>query len=125
MFLRTQFLGEARGSELDDVVENLRNVLATRRGTGYFLPTYGMSEFGFRTPEEMVVTLTAEIRENVRLFEPRVELVDVDEDWDDDGKRTKLVVRMRLRDRTERLAIVVDLRKRAFDVVPIAPANRR
>jgi phage baseplate assembly protein W len=125
MFLRKHFLGGGPLADVDDVIENLRNVLGTRRGTGYFLPTFGVSDFGYRTPEEMVVTLTAEIRENLRLYEPRVEVVDVDEDWDDAGKRTKLVVRMRLRERDERLEVTVDLEKRSFDVRAVAPRGAR
>ena len=123
MFLAKHFLGGASTSELDDVIANLRNVLGTRRGTGYFLSSYGMSEPGFRTPEEMVIALSDELRENVRLYEPRVELIDVDEEWDDAGKRTSLVVRMRMRERTERLSVVIDLRNRSFDVVALPPAR--
>ncbi len=117
MFLYKNFLGGHPTTELEDVVRNLSNVLGTKRGTGYFLPNFGTSDVGFRTPEEMVVALTAEIRENVRLWEPRVEVIDIDEDWDDAGKRTRLSVRMRLRASGEKLQVVVDLAKRTFDVV--------
>ncbi len=118
MFLRKNFLDGARTSELEDIMQNLRWVFGTRRGAGWFLDTFGISDTGFRTPEEMVVALTDEIRENVRLYEPRVEVIDVDEDWDDEGKRTKLTVRLRLRTKNEKLSVVVDLRNRKFDVVP-------
>ena len=117
MFLFKNFLGGHATSQLDDVIRNLSNVLGTKRGTGYFLTNFGTSDVGFRTPEEMVQALTAEIRENVRLWEPRVEMLDIDEDWDDAGKRTRLSVRMRLRDGGEKLQVVVDLAKRTFDVV--------
>jgi hypothetical protein len=117
MFLRKHFLGGATGEELDDVVDNLLNVLTTRRGTGYFLDNFGTTDVGFRTPQEMVEGLTAEIKENVRLYEPRVELIEVEEDWNDAGKRTFLAVRMRMRERGEKLDIIVDLEKRKLDVV--------
>lgn len=117
MFLYKHFLGGGEVSEIDDVVRNLSNVLGTKRGTGYFLDNFGTSDIGFRTPEEMVVALTAEIRENVRLWEPRVEVIDVDEDWDDAGHRTKLVVRLRLRETSEPIHVVIDWPNRTFDVV--------
>lgn len=124
MFFYKNFLDGTETTLFDDVLRNLQWILSTRRGFGYFLETFGVSDVGFRTPEEMVVTLTAEIRESVRLYEPWVEVIDVDEDWDDAGKRTRLTVRMRLRDASEKLAVVVDLTNREFDVVPIAAAQR-
>jgi phage baseplate assembly protein W len=125
MFLYKNFLGGRETSELADVLRNLSYVLGTKRGTGYFLENFGTSDIGFRTPEEMVVALTSEIRENVRLWEPRVEIIDIDEDWDDAGRRTVLVVRMRLRGSKEGVHVVVDLAKRSFDVVAAPSPARR
>lgn len=119
MFLRKHFLGGGPISELDDIVENLQRIFGTQRGAGHFLSNFGVSDIGFRTAEEMIVAVTDEIRENVRLYEPRVELIEVDEDWDDVGKRTKLVVRVRPRDRDDKLEIVVDLKTKRFDVRPV------
>jgi predicted component of type VI protein secretion system len=123
MFLHKHFGdGEGGGGELDDVARNLAHVLGTRRGAGYFLKSFGLSDAGFRTPEESVTALTAELREAIRLYEPRVELVDIDEDYDDEGARARLVVALRLRDRGERLRLVVDLHSRSFDIV--APGGK-
>ena len=117
MFLYKHFVGGDKLSELDDVVRNLSNVLHTRRGIGYFLRDFGLSEVGFRTPEQMVTTLTAELRQNIRLYEPRVELIDIDEAYDDEGQRARLVVQLRLRGASEKLQIVIDLRRNSIDVV--------
>lgn len=125
MFLRKHFL-EPRGerlSVLEDVMENLRWIFSTRRGSGYFLDDFGVSDAGFRTPAEMVSSTIDEIRQNIRLYEPRVEVIDVDEDWDEAGKQSKLVVRLRLRDAKEKLEIVVDTAQRSFDV-RAAPTRR-
>ena len=105
MFLRKHFLDGAELTMLEDVMQNLRWIFSTRRGSGYFLDDFGVGDVGFRTPAEMVVTMTDEIRQNIRLYEPRVEVIDVDEDWDESGKRSKLVVRLRVRDRKEKLEI--------------------
>ncbi|HEU4412957.1 MAG TPA: GPW/gp25 family protein [Polyangiaceae bacterium] len=120
MFLHKHFGGGDGGGELDDVARNLAHVLGTRRGAGYFLKSFGLSDAGFRTPEESVTALTAELRETIRLYEPRVELVDIDEDYDDDGARARLVVALRLRSHGERLRLVVDLSSRSFDIVALA-----
>lgn len=118
MFLYKHFIGGDETSELDDVIRNLGYVLRSRRGCGYFMPQFGLSDVGYRTPEELVTALRAEIAENVRLFEPRVQLLDVDEVYDDDGKRVRLVVNMRLREGSERLRLVVDLQRNSFDILP-------
>lgn len=123
MFLRKHFLGGKQLSEVDDIVENLGNVLRTKRGSGYFLETFGLSDTGYRTPEEMVTSLTAEITENVRLYEPRVELVDIDDEYDDDGHRARLVIQLRIRSKDDRLGLVIDLRKNSFDIVRL-PSER-
>ncbi|MFO0660575.1 MAG: GPW/gp25 family protein [Polyangiaceae bacterium] len=125
MFLYKHFEGGTNLSELEDVMRNLGYVLRTKRGTGYFLQNFGLSEVGFRTPEEMVTALTAEIRENVRLYEPRVELTNVDEEYDDDGKRAKLLVGLRLRDKKQKLQIVVDLSKNSLEIVPVEDKKKR
>jgi len=118
MFLYKHFIGGSETSELDDVIRNLGFVLRTKRGCGYFMPQFGLSDVGYRTPEELVTSLRAELAANIRLFEPRVQLLDVDEVYDDDGKRVRLVVNMKLRDGSERLRLVVDLRNNSFDIQP-------
>ncbi|WP_437932527.1 GPW/gp25 family protein [Sorangium sp. So ce291] len=115
MFLYKHFMGGPSTSEVDDVVRNLRFVLGTKRGAGYFLRSFGLTDVGYRTQEEMVVTLIAEIEENVRLYEPRVELVGIDEAYGDEGGRARLEVKLRLRGTEERLSLVVDLATRTFD----------
>ena len=120
MFLYKHFVSpEAPGTELEDISRNLSFVLKTKRGAGYFLKNFGLTDVGYRTPEEMVVGITAEIEENIRLFEPRVVLAGVDEEYSDSGGRTKLVVNLRRRDAKERIAIVVDLEKNKLDVQPV------
>lgn len=120
MFLRKHFLDGRELSPLEDIMQNLRWIFSTRRGSGYFLEDFGVSDVGFRTPSEMVVAMSQEIRHNIRVYEPRVELIDIDEDWDDVTNQPKLVVRLRLRDRKEKLEVLVDLAKRSFDVRPVA-----
>lgn len=115
MFLYKHFVSGVGTSELDDVVRNLRFVLGTKRGAGYFLRSFGLTDVGYRTQEEMVVRLTAEIEENIRLYEPRVELLGIDEAYNDEGERARLEVKLRLRGTEERLSLVVDLATRTFD----------
>jgi predicted component of type VI protein secretion system len=119
MFLRKHFLDGVELPLVEDIMQNLSWIFSTRRGSGYFLEDFGVSDVGFRTPAEMVLSMTDEIRQTIRLYEPRVEVIDVDEDWDEANKQPKLVVRLRLRDRSEKLEVIIDMAKRSFDVRPV------
>jgi len=118
MFLHKHFVGGPEGGLLDDVIRNLRHVLGTKRGHGSFLPSFGLTDVGYRTPEEMVVALTAEIEENIRLYEPRVELIDIDEEYEEGGRRARLIVHVRLREAGERLRLQFYVPEGRFDIEP-------
>lgn len=118
MFLYKHFVGGPNVSEMDDIVRNLGLVLSTKRGCGYFLESFGLTDTGFRTTAEMVTTMTREIEENVRLYEQRVELVGIDERYSDG--RARLIVNLRVRDNQEKLTLTVNLADRTFDISPVA-----
>jgi phage baseplate assembly protein W len=118
VFLRKHFLDRVELTPLEDIMQNLRWIFSTRRGSGYFLDDFGVSDVGFRTPAEMVVATSDEIRQNIRMYEPRVEILEIDEDWDDITNQPKLIIRLRLRDQKEKLRLTVDIAKRTFDVQP-------
>ena len=124
MFLYKHFMGGHATTEVEDVIRNLNFVLRSRRGSGYFLQTFGLTETGHRTPEEMVTILSAEIEENIRLYEPRVELVDIDEEHDE-ARGVRLVVSLRMRDADEKLRLVVDLDAKSFDIQPAGAGKRK
>ena len=123
MFLHKHFVPGDKSTELEDIVRNLGYVLRTKRGCGYFLSSYGLSDSGYRTPEEMVEGMGREIAENIRLFEPRVELVDLDEVYDDDGRRATLIVNLRPRSTADNLRLVIDLQKNSFEIVVVRPGD--
>jgi len=125
MFLYKHFIGGSETSEVDDVIRNLGFILRSKRSLGYFLPSFGLSDIGFRTPEAMITTVTDEIKENIRLYEPRVELLDVKEVYDDDGGGVRLVVSMRLRSADEKLRLVVDIANKSFDITPVEEKRKK
>ena len=123
MFLYKHFVPGADTTELADVIRNLNNILTTKRGYGYFLDSFGLTDAAFRTTEEMVLVLSRELRENIRLYEPRVELIDIDEEYSD-GERPRLVVKLQLRDAKTKLRLVVNLADKSFDILPVAPKEK-
>lgn len=122
MFLYKHFVGGPNVSEIDDIGRNLRFIFSTKRGCGYFLESFGLTDIGFRTVAEMVATITREIEENVRLYEQRVELLGIEERYTQG--RARLIVRLRVREGQEKLTLTVNLADRTFDISP-GDAKRR
>lgn len=121
MFLYKHFVDPTAFHETEDIVRNLRHVLTSRRGTGYFLASFGLTGAGVRQGDELLVRLMDEVAENVRLYEPRVELMGkIKEIHDDDARGARLVARMRCRHSGEivRMTIHVHNRDIEFEVLP-------
>jgi predicted component of type VI protein secretion system len=112
-FLYRKFLG-GQETLMEDVQRNLSYLLRAKRGAASFLPDFGLSETGFRTTEEMLTRLSAEIRENLARYEPRVELLEIEEDYDTEDGHPRLVVHCRLKSTQEPLSLVLEPRQRAL-----------
>ncbi len=116
-FLARRFLG-VEETLLESVLRNLRHLLSAKRGAASFLPGFGLSETGFRTAEEMLSQLTAEIRENIALYEPRVEVTEIEEDYESENGRLRLLVHFRLKGSLEPLSVRIDPQGRAVALAP-------
>jgi phage baseplate assembly protein W len=114
MFLHRMFLREKPISTLDDVVRNVRYILDTKRGAGHFLSDFGLTETGYRTPEETIVALRAEITETLSRYERRLTIDEVEEVYDDDG-RMHLHIICRLKT-GEAIVLTADPRERKVRV---------
>lgn len=106
MFLRRKFLGGTQRDELDAIRDNLHHVLSARRGTGFFLPTFGVTESGCRTPAETIERLSAEIRENLALYEPRLCVQEIQDHFNEDGS-VRISVHCRVTSSDQRVQIVM------------------
>ena len=123
MFLYKHFVDPTVTNETEDIVRNLLHVLGTRRGTGYFVDSFGLTGAGVRQGDELFVRLMAEVAENVRLYEPRVELVGkIKEIHDDDAQGARLVATMRCRNSGEIVRMTVHVAQRVFDF-EVLPAD--
>ena len=115
-FLYRKFLG-IEETLTEDVMRNLGHLLRAKRGAASVLPSFGLTETGIRSAAEMLTQLTAEIRENIELYEPRIEISEIEED-DEGGVngRPCLVMHCRLRASREPLSVVIDPRSRVISV---------
>ena len=80
------------------------------------MPTFGLSDIGYRTLEETVTTLVEEIEDNIARYEPRVELLGADEVYDKDGRLSHVAANLRVRDGGEVVRVIVDLQKKSFQI---------
>jgi type VI secretion system lysozyme-like protein len=61
------------------IVDNLNNVLNTRRGYGSFLPDFGIRHLSeYRTRDDIALTVMREVKESIERYEPRVVVDDIE-----------------------------------------------
>jgi phage baseplate assembly protein W len=78
--------------EVRDVAQNLSHLLAAERGIGHVLPDFGFSRSGHWSAEGLLTHCSRELRENLRRYEPRFALVDIEAELDADGHPALLVL---------------------------------
>lgn len=102
--------GQWRGlpERVRDVVENLDLLLDTKRGVGHVFPDFGFSQSGQWSAEGLITHYTSELRENVARYEPRLEILEIDGEVNDEGW-PELIVEARIREAEGTWRIVIDL----------------
>ncbi len=85
MFLQRHFL-KSNPTELEDIEQNLALVLRSKRGAGHDFQAMGLPDMHFRTAEQAVETLKSVVPELIARHERRLEIINVDDDFDDDGR---------------------------------------
>jgi hypothetical protein len=85
MFLQRHFLNRTT-TELEDIEQNLSLVFRSKSGASYDFQALGLPDIHFRTADAAVNTLKLVVPQLVARHEPRLEVVNVDDDFDDDGR---------------------------------------
>ena len=63
---------------LASIVENLNNILNTKRDYGSFLTDLGIRDLNeYRSRDDISTILMEEVKKNIEDYEPRVEIVDI------------------------------------------------
>jgi type VI secretion system lysozyme-like protein len=63
---------------LASIVENLNNILNTKKDFGSFLIDLGIRDLNeYRSRDDISIILMEEVKKNIEQYEPRVELVDI------------------------------------------------
>ncbi len=71
--------------DIQSILENLNNVLNTKKGYGSFLEGYGIRDMNeYSSREHLAAAIMDEVTHNIEQYEPRLQLVNISvEDTDD------------------------------------------
>ncbi|NOK18754.1 GPW/gp25 family protein [Corallococcus carmarthensis] len=106
-FLHRKFLGVVE-TPREAVLRNLGHLLRAKRGAASVLPGFGLTETGFRSDAERLAGLGLEIRETLTRYEPRVEVVSIEEAPAKESGAPGLVVHLLLRDSREPMDLLLE-----------------
>lgn len=101
MFLKNKLLGLQPVDEREDMVENVRRLLQTKRGCGSFLRDYGLSDVSHLSGEEVAAVLPEEIKRLIEKYEPRLRVREVEEAYNDQTHALRLIVHCQASDSDE------------------------
>lgn len=85
MFLQRQFLKRPT-SEIEDIQTNLTFVFQSKRGANHEYADLGLPDMTFRTADAAVNALKEAVPALIARHEPRLTVLAVDDDYDDDGR---------------------------------------
>ncbi len=64
--------------ELVSIIDNLNNILNTKREYGSFLADFGIRDLNEYTSQDHIATaIIDEVKENIEKYEPRVEIINI------------------------------------------------
>lgn len=107
---------------IEEVVENLTALLSTRRGFGALDERLGLSDFNSAgLGPEPTARIMEEVAENIRLFEPRAELVAIEPLPSRAAGRPRLRIDLRVGERELPLTLDLSGPQPAFSTEPTEP----
>lgn len=108
--------GEA-ASEAEDIVNNLNNILNTKRGFGSFLPEFGIRDLNeFGSKGHIAATIIDEVVENITNYEHRVEVVAMNTINDPNPFRIAFSIECVIKNNRQTLRMVFDSIQNSFSI---------
>jgi type VI secretion system protein len=103
--------------DLLDVLDNLNNVLNTKKGYGSFIEEFGIADMNeYRSREYMAQAIMKEVKRNIELYEPRVQLNEIILVKDDNPTRLSFRINCTIRRNAQSLRMVFDSTFNSFHV---------
>lgn len=103
----------SKGKHIDrylaSIVENLNNVLNTKKEFGSMLSDMGIRDLNeFRSRDDIAIVVMEEVKKNIEKYEPRVELVDITPQETESSFILSFKIECIVRENEESLVMVFD-----------------
>jgi type VI secretion system lysozyme-like protein len=103
--------------EVNSIIDNLHIILNTKRGYGFFLQNFGLSDYHhLNSREDIAKMMVREISENIALFEPRLTLVKVKAIKDSKVARLSFHIDCQIRESAYSLKLFLDPTRKQYQV---------
>lgn len=103
--------------DLQEIIDNLNNILNTKKDYGAPLGNLGMSDLSaYTSKSDIGLKIIEEIRDNVARFEPRIEVVEIEQLDNDNPMYLSFRLHCRMRNRKEEMEVIFDSRNKWFNL---------
>ncbi|SEM09382.1 type VI secretion system lysozyme-like protein [Syntrophus gentianae] len=86
-------------SDIEDIIENLNDVLNTKKGYGSFLPDFGIRDMNeYSSRDQLAAVIMEEVKYNIEHYEPRLQLMKISIEENQDPFRISFKIECRVRD---------------------------
>ena len=114
--LRKLASNKIEDDEINSIIENINNILTTRRDYGFFLQDFGMSDHHhLNSCDDIAAIIINELKENIKNFESRVEVVDIVNIKNDGDFRMSFSIDCLIRDNGRPLKLFLDPIRGCFE----------
>lgn len=95
--------------DLQGIIENLNNVLNTKKGYGSFLEGYGIRDMNeYSSRDHLALAIIDEVTYNIEQYEPRLQLVSISLEDNDDPFRIAFKIECRVKETEQSLFMEFD-----------------
>ncbi len=86
-------------NDIEDIIENLNDVLNTKKGYGSFLPDFGIRDMNeYSSRDQLAAVIMEEVKYNIEHYEPRLQLMKISIEENQDPFRISFKIECRVRD---------------------------
>ena len=94
---RTSRIG--KNGDIQSIIENLNNVLNTKKGYGSFLSDFGIRDMNeYSSRDQLAFVIMEEVKYNIEHFEPRLQLLKISIEDNHDPFRISFKIECRVRE---------------------------
>jgi type VI secretion system lysozyme-like protein len=88
-----------KNGDIQSIIENLNNVLNTKKGYGSFLNDFGIRDMNeYSSRDQLSFVIMEEVKNNIERYEPRLQLITISIEDNHDPFRISFKIECRLRD---------------------------